>query len=29
MYLVDLAGSEKVSKTGAVGETLEEATKIN
>jgi gas vesicle protein len=29
LYLVDLAGSEKVSKTGAVGETLEEAKKIN
>jgi len=29
LNLVDLAGSEKVSKTGAVGETLEEAKKIN
>jgi hypothetical protein len=27
--LVDLAGSEKISKSGAVGETLEEAKKIN
>ena len=27
--MVDLAGSEKVSKTGAVGLTLEEAKKIN
>jgi len=29
LHLVDLAGSEKVSKTGAVGETLQEAKKIN
>ena len=29
LNLVDLAGSEKVSKTGVVGETLEEAKKIN
>ena len=29
LNLVDLAGSEKVGKTGATGETLEEATKIN
>ena len=29
LYLVDLAGSEKVGKTGATGETLEEAKKIN
>lgn len=29
LYLVDLAGSEKVSKTGAVGTTLEEAKGIN
>jgi hypothetical protein len=29
LNLVDLAGSEKVGKTGAVGETLEEAKKIN
>ena len=29
LYLVDLAGSEKVSKTHAIGETLEEAKKIN
>ena len=29
LNLVDLAGCEKVSKTGAVGETLEEAKKIN
>eukprot|EP00054_Salpingoeca_dolichothecata_P014791 m.84027 g.84027 ORF g.84027 m.84027 type:complete len:952 (+) comp21167_c0_seq1:84-2939(+) len=29
LYLVDLAGSEKVSKTGADGETLEEAKIIN
>ena len=29
LYLVDLAGSEKVSKTGADGETLEEAKNIN
>ena len=28
-YLVDLAGSEKVSKTGAKGQTLEEAKMIN
>ena len=26
---MDLAGSEKVAKTGATGETLEEAKKIN
>ena len=29
LNLVDLAGSEKVSKTNAIGETLEEAKKIN
>jgi kinesin family protein 5 len=29
MSLVDLAGSEKVGKTGATGQTLEEAKKIN
>lgn len=29
LNLVDLAGSEKVRKTGAMGETLEEAKKIN
>ena len=29
LYLVDLAGSEKVDKTGAKGQTLEEAKKIN
>lgn len=29
LYLVDLAGSEKVGKTGAAGQTLEEAKKIN
>merc|ERR1719272_717660 len=29
LYLVDLAGSEKVSQTGATGQTLEEAKKIN
>lgn len=29
LNLADLAGSEKVNKTGAVGETLEEAKKIN
>merc|ERR1711972_829198 len=29
LYLVDLAGSEKVGKTGAEGETLEEAKNIN
>ena len=29
LYLVDLAGSEKVCKTGAEGERLEEAKKIN
>ena len=29
LNLVDLAGSEKVGKTGATGETLEEAKKIN
>lgn len=29
LYLVDLAGSEKVAKTGASGETLEEAKSIN
>ncbi len=27
--MIDLAGSEKVSKTGASGETLKEAGKIN
>ena len=27
--MVDLAGSEKISKTGAQGETLEEAKAIN
>ena len=27
--LINLAGSEKISKTWAVGETLEEAKKIN
>lgn len=27
--LVDLAGSERISKTGATGDTLEEAKKIN
>ena len=29
LHIVDLAGSERQSKTGAVGERLEEATKIN
>lgn len=29
LCLIDLAGSEKVSKTGATGDTLEEAKKIN
>jgi kinesin family protein 5 len=29
LFLVDLAGSEKISKTGAEGERLEEAKKIN
>ena len=29
LYLVDLAGSEKVDKTGATGQTLEEAKNIN
>ena len=29
LSLVDLAGSEKVGKTGATGQTLEEAKKIN
>ena len=29
LYLVDLAGSEKIGKTGAEGETLEEAKNIN
>lgn len=29
LNLVDLAGSEKVHKTGALGEVLEEAKKIN
>ncbi|KAJ7766446.1 hypothetical protein B0H14DRAFT_3510050 [Mycena olivaceomarginata] len=29
LYLVDLAGSEKVGKTGASGQTLEKAKKIN
>lgn len=29
LNLADLAGSEKISKTGASGETLEEAKKIN
>ncbi|TPX67783.1 hypothetical protein CcCBS67573_g07417 [Chytriomyces confervae] len=29
LYLVDLAGSEKVGKTGAAGQTLEEAKMIN
>lgn len=29
LFLVDLAGSEKVDKTGAQGQTLEEAKKIN
>lgn len=29
LNLADLAGSEKISKTGATGETLEEAKKIN
>ena len=29
MNMVDLAGSERQSKTGATGDTLKEATKIN
>ena len=29
LNLADLAGSEKVNKTGATGDTLEEAKKIN
>lgn len=29
LYLVDLAGSERIDKTGAVGQTLDEAKKIN
>lgn len=29
LYLVDLAGSEKIAKTGAEGQTLEEAKMIN
>ncbi len=29
LNLADLAGSEKIGKTGAQGETLEEAKKIN
>jgi hypothetical protein len=29
LNLVDLAGSERISKTGATGQTLEEAKKIN
>lgn len=29
LFLVDLAGSEKVAKTGATGQVLEEAKKIN
>ena len=29
LYLVDLAGSEKIGKTGAQGQTLEEAKSIN
>ena len=29
LYLVDLAGSEKIAKTGAQGQTLEEAKNIN
>lgn len=29
LYLVDLAGSEKIAKTGAAGQVLEEAKKIN
>ena len=29
LYLVDLAGSEKIAKTGATGNTLEEAKTIN
>jgi len=29
MNLIDLAGSEKLSKSGSVGESLEEAKKIN
>ena len=29
LFLVDLAGSEKVGKTGATGQTLDEAKMIN
>ena len=29
LYLVDLAGSERISKTGAEGQTLDEAKSIN
>ena len=29
LFLVDLAGSEKLSKTGAKGQTLDEAKTIN
>lgn len=29
LFLVDLAGSEKIGKTGAQGQTLEEAKNIN
>ena len=29
LYLVDLAGSEKIAHTGATGQQLEEAKKIN
>ena len=29
LFLIDLAGSEKVSKTGAEGQVLEQAKKIN
>jgi len=29
LYLIDLAGSEKIAKTGAEGQTLEEAKNIN
>jgi kinesin family member 5 len=29
LHLVDLAGSEKISKTGAEGQTLDEAKMIN